>query len=223
MNYYIALNGSQAGPFIESQIREKIASGEITGETLVWKEGMADWLPLGAVLPSLLAGPSTGNPAPGVPPVSGDWVLASLGSRFLAAVIDGIPILLIAVAFAVVMGVSRADKFEDLPGPAQLAVIGGGLGALVLLGVVQMYMLVKFSQTIGKRLCKIRIYDFKTGVPADWIHTIILRILANAAIGSIPCLGGLYSLVDIGFIFRSDRRCIHDLIAGTVVGTVPGE
>ena len=29
--------------------------------------------------------------------------------------------------------------------------------------------------------------------------------------------GGLFSIVDICFIFRDDRRCIHDLIAGTQV------
>ena len=33
----------------------------------------------------------------------------------------------------------------------------------------------------------------------------------------IPVLGPLFSLVNVCFIFREDRRCIHDLIAGTQV------
>jgi len=35
----------------------------------------------------------------------------------------------------------------------------------------------------------------------------------NGLLGLIP----LYGLVDILFIFRSDRRCIHDMIAGTQI------
>jgi uncharacterized RDD family membrane protein YckC len=37
------------------------------------------------------------------------------------------------------------------------------------------------------------------------------------ALESIPLLGGLFSLVNVCFIFRDDRRCIHDLIADTIV------
>ncbi len=42
---------------------------------------------------------------------------------------------------------------------------------------------------------------------------VLVRMVLNGALGLIP----FYSLVDALFIFRSDRRCIHDLIAGTVV------
>jgi uncharacterized RDD family membrane protein YckC len=33
----------------------------------------------------------------------------------------------------------------------------------------------------------------------------------------IPVIGGFLPLVDVLFIFRHDRRCIHDLLAGTNV------
>ena len=39
-------------------------------------------------------------------------------------------------------------------------------------------------------------------------------------IGIFPAIGGIIQLVDILFIFRDDRKCIHDLIAGTVVISV---
>ncbi|MEA2700447.1 MAG: hypothetical protein QOI66_4718, partial [Myxococcales bacterium] len=45
----------------------------------------------------------------------------------------------------------------------------------------------------------------------------LLRGVVNGIISAIPYLGGLYALVDALFIFRDDRRCIHDLIAGTRV------
>lgn len=40
----------------ESQLAALVASGEVTGETLVWMEGMPDWRPLRQVRPDLLGG-----------------------------------------------------------------------------------------------------------------------------------------------------------------------
>jgi uncharacterized RDD family membrane protein YckC len=42
---------------------------------------------------------------------------------------------------------------------------------------------------------------------------VLMRVILNGILGFIP----FYSLVDVLFIFRDDRRCIHDLIAGTKV------
>lgn len=224
MHYYVSLNGKPAGPYPEEKIREMLASGEITLESLGWKEGLTDWVPLGSILPAGVGGSSPAIPVPsipGLPPQTGGWVLASLGSRFLAACIDMVPILLAIIVFAGFMVVTKAKNFEDLPQTTQVVLMGILGGGFVLVGVVQIYMLVKYSQTIGKRICKIRIYNVQTGQPADWVRTILLRIFVNGIGGALPCVGGLYSLVDICFIFREDRRCIHDLIAGTVVGTVP--
>ena len=33
----------------------------------------------------------------------------------------------------------------------------------------------------------------------------------------IPLIGTVFSLVDVGFIFGKERRCLHDRIAGTCV------
>lgn len=43
--------------------------------------------------------------------------------------------------------------------------------------------------------------------------------MVPAVISAIPLAGAAFGLVDILFIFRADRRCIHDLIAGTHVVT----
>ena len=37
------------------------------------------------------------------------------------------------------------------------------------------------------------------------------------AILAIPKVGGVLALADILFVFRDDRRCLHDQIAGTRV------
>jgi membrane protease subunit (stomatin/prohibitin family) len=41
--YHVALNGQQAGPFDMSTIGNMVKSGQINGDTLVWKQGMAGW------------------------------------------------------------------------------------------------------------------------------------------------------------------------------------
>lgn len=46
---FVALNGQQTGPFDYNQLRQMAASGQLTRETLVWKEGMANWTPASGV------------------------------------------------------------------------------------------------------------------------------------------------------------------------------
>ena len=45
MNWYYAEDGQQAGPVDDSRFEELVRSGKIRSETLVWHEGMADWVP----------------------------------------------------------------------------------------------------------------------------------------------------------------------------------
>ncbi len=41
--YHFAINGAAAGPYTPTQIKTKITQGEITPETLTWREGMSGW------------------------------------------------------------------------------------------------------------------------------------------------------------------------------------
>ncbi|MBN2657149.1 MAG: SPFH domain-containing protein [Spirochaetales bacterium] len=49
VQYYVAVNGQQTGPFDLNVLSQKAASGELTRETLVWKNGMAAWTAAGSV------------------------------------------------------------------------------------------------------------------------------------------------------------------------------
>jgi len=60
-SWFFASRGQQQGPYPEARLRQFIASGETTAETLVWTEGMAGWQKAGDV-PGLLAG-ALGDPA----------------------------------------------------------------------------------------------------------------------------------------------------------------
>ncbi len=50
VQFYLAVNGQQAGPFAIDALRQQVAGGQLTPETLVWKQGMANWTPAGKVL-----------------------------------------------------------------------------------------------------------------------------------------------------------------------------
>ena len=91
-----------------------------------------------------------------------------------------------------------------------------GFAMLVLFGV-QLWMLVTRGQTIGKRALGVRIVRFEDEVNPGFVKVFLLRAVVPAFIGAVPYLGVLFTLTDICFIFREDRRCLHDLIAGTKV------
>ncbi len=140
--------------------------------------------------------------------------LADLGKRFLGALIDG----LLGIVLLPGYGLMVVDNLNSRqPGPfffVGLALVA--LGGLALL-IAQIYLLATRSQTVGKLMMKTQIYDIQTGRPADPVKTILLRAFVNGLIGAIPCVGPIYSIVDILFIFREDHRCLHDMIAGTIV------
>ena len=48
-SYIVALNGQQAGPFELAALSDKAKAGAITRETLVWTNGMSNWLAAGDV------------------------------------------------------------------------------------------------------------------------------------------------------------------------------
>jgi GYF domain 2 len=62
-SWFFASQGQQQGPYPEAQLRQFIATGTVTAETLIWSEGMAGWRKAGEI-PGLFSGGS------GPPPIS---------------------------------------------------------------------------------------------------------------------------------------------------------
>ena len=51
ISYFLGIEGEQLGPFSEAEVLEKIQTGQISKESLVWWEGQADWLEISKVDP----------------------------------------------------------------------------------------------------------------------------------------------------------------------------
>jgi uncharacterized RDD family membrane protein YckC len=93
-----------------------------------------------------------------------------------------------------------------------------GVAFLVSLATVtiNLILLHRYGQTLGKRLLRIRIVR-SDGNPASLGRIVGLRIIVATLPSMVPYLGSFYSITDACFIFREDRRCLHDLIADTLV------
>ena len=48
-NWFIAVNGKSEGPFPESDIRNRLMSGSLAPDAMVWREGMQGWIPASQV------------------------------------------------------------------------------------------------------------------------------------------------------------------------------
>ena len=68
--WYVAVAGGQKeGPFALLDLKQRVASGRLNRQMLVWKSGMPDWSPAGAV-PELFEVPDQLGPPP-LPPSGG--------------------------------------------------------------------------------------------------------------------------------------------------------
>ncbi|MBB2909166.1 putative RDD family membrane protein YckC [Streptosporangium becharense] len=79
-----------------------------------------------------------------------------------------------------------------------------------------------WGQTPGKRLCRLKVVSTATGEPPS-LRNAGIRALVYPALMLTPYSGVLINLVDALWIFvGSERRCLHDVVAETVVVDLGG-
>jgi uncharacterized RDD family membrane protein YckC len=139
--------------------------------------------------------------------------LAGRGQRFVAALIDSLINAALAIPLMLALGVFDYGKRGFVPFPL---LIGMQVVLFVAFILIHGYWLRKNGQTVGKKIVGIRIADLAGDVPG-FGRVLFLRYLPVWLVAAIPAVGQAAPLVDALFIFRSDRRCVHDLIAGTQV------
>jgi uncharacterized RDD family membrane protein YckC len=147
------------------------------------------------------------------PGVHGDGLAATRGQRLKAAVVDGVINAILIFPMMYVFGALDFAKRAQTPFLFMLGMMVVGFLIFIL---VHGHFLKRDGQTLGKKIVGIKIVDLDNGVPR-FSRIIFARYLPVSAVALIPVAGNLLPLVDSLFIFRSDRRCIHDLIAGTKV------
>ena len=101
--YYVASKTREkSGPHEESFVRAKFIAGEIAPETLVWHDGLANWIPAGQAFAALQAPAGTEGKVP-LPDGLRGWmtfigVMTVLGALLPSVALVGLPLLLAGLA-----------------------------------------------------------------------------------------------------------------------------
>jgi len=66
--YHVVQNGQDVGPFDMGALSQMVSAGTLTKDTLVWKQGMADWVKAETVQELQPLFSSSVPPVPPVPP-----------------------------------------------------------------------------------------------------------------------------------------------------------
>lgn len=236
-------DGREYGPATADQVRAWISAGRANLETKAKTLGTDEWRRLGdfaefagpdappPVLPAATA-PAPGEERAFTVPAVPAAELAGIGARTGAALVNAFCYFLSLMPGSMMMsarllernpqlaqgGIPNLEEL-DLTGMAEIVawVWAGLLGAIVL----QALLIAVRGQNLGKMLFGLRVVRVDTGAPAGFVRAGLLRFLLPVALilvlNGIPMLGFFFLFVDYLFIFREDRRCLHDLIAGTKV------
>jgi uncharacterized RDD family membrane protein YckC len=149
---------------------------------------------------------------------SEEMALADRSVRLGAAMLDGL-LTIVAMIPAIVVGVSAGTVREESNLWLFRSMINGtGLitaVSWVALLVYQAYLVSTTGQSLGKRWTHIKIVKMD-GSPVNFVSGVLLRSWLVALVQAVPFLK-FVALIDPLLIFRADRRCLHDHIAGTKV------
>jgi uncharacterized RDD family membrane protein YckC len=133
--------------------------------------------------------------------------LATLRQRFVAASLD--------TGFVLVPCWLAAEGLK----PASIApwlVVLICLVVFLAIEVVQWRLIARRGQSFGKIIAGTRIVLAEGHSTPSFHAVVVLRDWSRLVLAPTP-LGILFCIVDALFVFRRDRRCVHDHIAGTIV------
>jgi len=142
------------------------------------------------------------------------YQLASRWARLGASIIDSL--IAGAISFPLMYYTGTWHKLVSGEYPVFEIAMFGIFGVAVFLAL-HGYLLAKYGQTIGKRILGIKIVSKDSIEVLPLPKVLVLRYLPPTAAGYVPTVGQFLGLINILFIFRADKRCVHDLIAGTIV------
>jgi uncharacterized RDD family membrane protein YckC len=169
--------------------------------------------------------PPTSDVNEGQVPAPAAGQLAERGTRLVAAIVDGL-LYVVVVIPALIDGFQSGAFSEGSSTALFRAFVSGGLGlisgvAWIGLVIFQAYLIATTGQSIAKKLFKIKIVKIDD-TPVNFVSGVLVRNWLMMVLQQIPVVNMILPLADALFIFRQDRRCIHDLIAGTKVIQLAG-
>ena len=226
MEVWIGRDGERHGPYTEADIRQWLASGEVSPADLGWYEGLADWQPLSVLFPPAQPEPAEAPHVPPLPATNGRALedVASFWKRVGAWVLDYLILLLPTAIIAWSMGAPAA--FEHF-----VSQVESGIAPIVaaadysravrpaamwslLMGFIYyaFFESSRWQATPGKVALGLRVTDMdgqRLGFPRSALRNAVR--LANAITALIP----LICYLTVAWTVR--HQGLHDLLAKTLV------
>lgn len=142
--------------------------------------------------------------------------LASLGERLGAAIIDTIIMFMVAVV-PIIIFYGGWDEYIAAESQESylFTFVSTGFGFLMYV-IVNGYLLAKNGQSVGKKILDIKIVR-TDGSKASFVRLVAVRVLFENALLLIPVVDIWLWLINVLFIFRASRKCLHDTVADTIV------
>ncbi len=220
--WFYALNGSQQGPVSIETVSQLLQSGQLPPDSLIWKEGMANWLPAHSVpelvnpgLPGAVPVSQSGRPQPEYAlqyQSASGVVFAGFWLRFAAAIVDGLIIYLPFKIVGAVLQYLVAQSSSNSSAKAGIAVLGCGISLIQLVAGWLYFAKMESSPkmaTIGKSVCGIKVTDMQ-GAPISF------GTASGRYFGKIVSAIILY----VGFMmagWTQKKQALHDIMASTLV------
>lgn len=145
-------------------------------------------------------------------PDAGATTLATRWQRLWAVLIDSL------ASFVVIWLLARFTPWNAWDAePASLwePMLEPALVGVVVFCALHGWLLARHGQTLGKRAIGIRITRSDGGQVSP--GQLLVRYGVGFLTVIVPVVGQIYAMVDALLIFRPSRRCLHDVIADTIV------
>jgi uncharacterized RDD family membrane protein YckC len=215
--FYLDANGQQQGPVSVNELRKY----GVTKDTMVWTQGMSNWQAAGTVpelaglFPPVVTPPYQQPQQPYQQPQQpGNYPKASLGNRFLAALLDGLIMTGLAIPAIIfyIIGIAMLSDY-DSDGAILMFVV-----AIFLYFIPLVYLFIKDGlgkgQSWGKKAVGLMVVHLPSNTPCTKGQS-FLRSLIGLLINMIPFIGWLIEPIMV--LATKDGRRLADQAANTQV------
>jgi hypothetical protein len=223
VEWFYVVNGEQRGPVSVAQLRAWVQQGRITPDTLVWREGMEEWVCASAAS-ELAPNGALDSVEKGALP--SPWAEGSQVRPWVRLVARSIDVMLFSMVVGLVLGMFYTE-----------AAIRGNLAVplAVLLGwcFVEPLLLSRWGTTVGKALLRVRVRRVSDGGVLSYREGLerSLHIWARGLAMGLPIVGiiaqflAYQDLVNRGTTawdrlggYRVEHACIGQRRAAIVIG-----
>lgn len=214
--WFCYADDQQLGPFSTESLLAKVRSGTLPADTLVWKQGMSDWLAIDDV-PDLRAALQTQpHIAQSTPDAAARRLTyAGFWKRAVAYLIDQFVIGIIVGLFCLplVFGLFGSDIFDTELGRSFVGAAYIWTTILIRAPVTLIYYAslegAAVQGTLGKMALNIKVTD-ETGQRISFVRA-LGRNFCKSLSGAVFCLGYLAAA------FTQRKQALHDLMTGCLV------